>query len=130
VLLRNVGVPGRQAPLDVAAAAWPALVTEHRRTPGAGLAPAVRRPGWAAYATTLGAGGPAFFVREVFDLGEIRGLDRPHVSVDVAQFDREPPVVLVEVSASGVPVQLEPGEARLLALALDESAAIAGGDAR
>jgi hypothetical protein len=83
----------------------------------------VRRPSWATYATTL-VGGAAYFLREVFDLGELRGLDRPHVSVDVAQFDRAAPVVQVEVSEYGAPAQLEPDEARLFALALDEAAAV------
>jgi hypothetical protein len=115
--------------VDAATAAWRALVGGRRRAPSTALSTVVPRPGWAAYATTLGIGGPTYFVREVFDLGEIRGLDRPDVSVDVAQFDRELPVVLVEVSASGTPVQLEPGEARLVALALDEAAALAGGGA-
>jgi len=79
------------------------------------------RPAWAEYATMLGSDGPAYFVREVFDL---RRLDRPHVAVDAAQFDRASPVVQVEVSAYGAPAQLEPEEARFAGAALSEAAAL------
>jgi hypothetical protein len=46
------------------------------------------------------------------------------VSVEVAQFESEPPAVLLEVSAAGVPAQLEPAEARLTAAGLVRVAAV------
>jgi hypothetical protein len=123
VLLRNLSwPPGRSAPADAAAAAWRVLI-DGRRPRRSDPVP-VRRPEWAEYATTLGAAGPAYFVHEVFDLVELRGLDRPHVSVDVAQFDRATPVVQVEASTYGTPVQLEPVESRMVAAALDEAAGL------
>jgi hypothetical protein len=130
VLLRDIDQPGRRLPLDAAAAAWRALADSHRPERSAGPGPGAPRPNWATYATTLGADGPTYFIRELFDLGEIRGLDRPHASVDVGQFDRAEPVVLVEVSGSGVPTPIEPDEARLFARALDEAAALVAGTRR
>ena len=94
-----------------------------RRRPRVSDPVAALRPDWAEYGTTLGAGGPAYFVHEVFDLAKLRGLDRPHVSVDVAQFDLTAPVVQVEASTYGAPVQL-PDESRIAAAALDEAARI------
>lgn len=124
VLLRNLSwPPGRSAPADAAAAAWRVLV-DGRRRPRRPVPVAVPRPDWAQYATTLGAGGPAYFIRELFDLTELRGLDRPHVSVDIAQFDWSTPVVQVEASTYGAPIQLEPDESRMAAAALDEAARI------
>ena len=123
VVLRNLTwPPGRSAPADAAAAAWRVLADGRR--PRRSVPVAVPRPDWAQYATILGAGGPTYFIRELFDLTELRGLDRPHVSVDVAQFDRAAAVVQVEASTFGAPVQLEPDESRLAAAALDEAARI------
>lgn len=124
ILLRNLAwPPGRSAPADAAAAAWRMLIDDRRRLrpPVRGVVP---RPEWAQYSTALGTGGPAYFVRELLDLNELRGLDRPHVSVDVAQFDRAAAVVQVEASTYGTPVQLEPDESRMIATALDEAARI------
>jgi hypothetical protein len=45
------------------------------------------------------------------------------VSVEVAQVESEPAVVLLEVSSTGVPVPLEPVEARLTAAGLVRAAA-------
>lgn len=124
VLLRNMArPPGRSAPAAAVAAAWRVLIRGRRRRQVSDLA-AVQRPDWAEYATTLGADGPSYFVHGVFDLNELRGLDRPHVSVDVAQFDRAAPIVQVEASTYGAPVQLEPDESRMVAAALDEAARI------
>jgi hypothetical protein len=122
VLLQNIGwPPGRTVPVAAASAAWRVLAGGRRARPPV-LTSAASRLSWAEYATTPSAGGPAYFLRELFDLNDLRGLDRPHVSVDVAQFDRSPAVVQVETSSYGVPVQLEPDEARLFAAALDEGA--------
>jgi hypothetical protein len=125
VLLRNMAwPPGHSAPAAAASAAWLVLADGHRRSRRSDPTAAVPRPDWAEYATTLGVGGPAYFVHEVFDLVELRGLARPHVSVDVAQFDRAAPVVQVEASTYGAPVRLEPDESRRIAAALDEAARI------
>jgi hypothetical protein len=122
VLLQNIGwPPGRTVPVASASAAWRVL-TGGRRTRQPVPITATPRPSWASYAVTPSGGGPVYFLRELFDLNDLRGLDRPHVSVDVAQFDRSPAVVQVETSAYSVPVQLEPDEARLFAAALDEGA--------
>lgn len=123
VLLRNVAWPPGQS-AAAAAKAWRVLAGGRRRMLRSDPTSAVPRPDWAEYATTLGAGGPEYFVHEVFDLNELRGLDRPHVSVDVAQFDRAAPVVQVEASTYGAPVQLEPEESRMAGAALDEAARI------
>lgn len=124
VVLRNMAwPPGQSAPAAAAAAAWRVLTRSHRRRQVSDL-DAVQRPDWADYATVLDADGPSYFVHEVFDLNELRGLDRPHVSVDVAQFDRTAPMVQVEASTYGAPVQLEPDESRIVAAALDEAARI------
>jgi hypothetical protein len=124
VLLRNLAwPPGRSAPADAAAAAWRILVRGRRR-PRVSHPAAVDRPKWAEFATRLGADGPLYFLHEVLDLIELRGKDRPHVSVDVAQFDGSAPVVQLEASTYGTPVRLEPAESRLVAAALDEAAKI------
>src|SRR5215204_6021675 len=94
--------PGHSAPAEAVSAAWRVLARGRRR-PRVSDPVAALRPDWAEYGTTLGAGGPAYFVHEVFDLAKLRGLDRPHVSVDVAQFDLTAPVVQVEASTYGAP---------------------------
>ncbi|HEU4349090.1 MAG TPA: hypothetical protein VFR35_15035 [Actinoplanes sp.] len=95
---------------DAAAAAWQILVRRRRRSrvsdPAVVARPVCGRsspPGSAAAArcTSSRAARPV----------ELRGLDRRHVSVDVAQFNRTAPVV-----------QLEPAESWLIAAALDEGA--------
>ena len=117
VLLRNI-TAGH--PLLLSVRVWRALVAGlHRnqgteeQTPG--------RPGWATGETRLTATGPVVFSRDVFDLGDAVDVT-PHASVDVWQFDAEAPVVLVEVSEAGMPVRLEPSEARSLAGGLVEAA--------
>ena len=117
VLLRNI-TAGH--PLLLSVRVWRALVAGlHRNRRTEELTP--ERPDWATAENQLTDVGPVVFSRDVFDLGNTVEV-AAHASVDVWQFDAEAPVVLVEVSAAGMPVRLEPDEARQFAGGLAEAA--------
>ncbi len=88
------------------------------RPRAAGQVPPVL-PWWAEYGTWTGPDGtpPPVFATETLDLGDDPA-GWPPVTIAAFALGDAAPTVLVEVSGSGLPTQLEPGQARRMATAL------------